>query len=465
MNARRHATWRSVAVIALAVTLRAAASIAADAPPPVYRVFLQDGTALAALGEWVRVDDRVVFTIAVGDGPDAPLQLASVPAHLVDWPATEQYREGLRAASYAATRGDQDFATLSDEVARLLNEAARVQDLPRRVALAEQARRLLAGWPDAHYGYRADEVRQVLALVDDVVSGLRASMGDTKFDLSLAAWATAPPPPKPMPAPTLREAVSNALRLADLAESPAARISLLRTASAALERGRGQVPKDWASTTRRVLDRTLRREVALDRKYGAVRARALGAASQAAGDADVRGVERAIERVKRADARLGGQRPELVNALLLVLDERLDAARRLRLARDQWAVKADAFDAYRHAVRRPFDELAKARPALEDVKALAGPDLSRLVRVERTLLDVQARLARVPVPGDLTQAHALATSATQLASNAARLRRTAIETGQMRPAWDASAAAAGALMLIDRAREAVTQALEPPRLQ
>ena len=207
------------------------------------------------------------------------------------------------------------------------------------------------------------------------------------------------------------------------------------------------------------------RVVAYDPFISAEQARALGAASRAAGDADVRGVERAIERVRRADARLGAQRPELVSALLLVLDERLDAARRLRLARDQWAVKAESFDAYRKAVRRPFDDLAKARRALEDVKALAGPDLSRLVRVERTLLDVQARLARVPVPGDLAQAHALATSATQLASNAARLRRNAIETGQMRPAWDASAAAAGALMLIDRAREAVTQALEPPRLR
>lgn len=457
-------TCRLLALLVLAMA-PVARVLASDAPPPVYRVFLRDGTALAALGEWVRVGDRCVFTVAIGGGTDAPLQLASVPADSVDWPSTEQYRDALRASSYAATRGDQDFAVLSDQVARLLNEAALVQDLSRRVTLAEQARGLLVEWPAAHYGYRTDEVRQILSLVDDVVSGLRASMGDTRFDLALVAWAVPPPAPKPLPPPTLQEAVSHALRLANLAESPAEKVSLLRGASVALERGQAGVPKAWVSSTKTAIDRALRREVGLDERYADVRSRALGAASRAAGNADVRGVERAIERVRRADAKLGAQRPDLVRGLLVVLDDRLDAARRLRLARDQWAVKSVALAAYRKATTRPLDDLKKVRSALEDVKALAGPDLARLARLQRTLFEVQTSLTRVAVPDDVKQAHALALSATQLAMNAARLRRDAVESGQMRPAWDASAAAAGALMLIDRCRQAVAEALEPPRLQ
>jgi hypothetical protein len=457
-------TCRLVVLLTLAIS-PVPRVLAADVPPPVYRVFLRDGTALAALGEWVRVGDRCVFTVAVGEGSDAPLQLASVPAGSVDWPATERYRDGLRASSYAATRGDQDFAVLSDQVARLLNEAALVQDLPRRVALAEQARRLLVDWPAAHFGYRSDEVRQILSLVDDIVSGLRASMGDTRFDLALVAWAVPPPAPKPLPPPSLQEAVSQALRLADLAESPAEKVSLLRTASVALERGRTAAPRAWASATKAAIARSLHREVKLDEKYAAVRTRALGAASRAAGNADVRGVERAIERVRRSDAALGGQRPDLVRGLIVVLEERLDAARRLRLARDRWAVKSESLETYRKATSQPLGDLAKVKPALEDVKALAGPDLSRLARVQRALFDVQTRLTRVAVPDDVKQAHALALSATQLAMNAARLRRDAVASGRMQPAWDASAAAAGALMLIDRARQAVGEALEPPRLQ
>jgi hypothetical protein len=466
MHTVGHLTFRLATSLALSVVLAlGVCAAAADVPAPVYRVFLTDGTALNAFGEWVKVGDRVVFTVAVGDKPDAPLHLASVPADRVDWPATEQYRDGLRAASYAATRGDHDFALLSDEVARLLNEAAQITDLQRRVVLAEQARRLLAEWPASHYGYRVDEVRQILTLVDDVVSGLRASMGDSRFDLSLVAWAVPPPAPRPLPPPTLQEAVTNALRLADLAESPAEKVSLLRAASEAVERGRANAPKAWTTSTRRAIDRSLRKEIAVDEKYDAVRGSALAAASRAATNADVRGVERAIDRVKSADERLGRLRPDLVRGVLTVLEERLDATRRLRLARDQWVAKSRVFDVYRKATDRPLGELSKVKPALEDVKALAGPDLSRLSRVQRMLFDVQTRLTRISVPPDLEQAHALALSAVQLAANAARLRRTAVDTGQMQPAWDASAAAAGALMLIDRARAAIGEALEPPRLQ
>jgi hypothetical protein len=57
------------------------------------------------------------------------------------------------------------------------------------------------------------------------------------------------------------------------------------------------------------------------------------------------------------------------------------------------------------------------------------------------------------------------TSALQLAASASRLRRAAVGTGDMQVAWNASAAAAGALMLFERADQDLRQALEPPELQ
>ena len=85
-------------------------------------------------------------------------------------------------------------------------------------------------------------------------------------------------------------------------------------------------------------------------------------ADQRARNADVRGVERVIARIYRRDAWLGGMRPDTVNALVATVEERLDAARRLRLARDRWALRAPDLATYRAAISRPLDIFAQLRP-------------------------------------------------------------------------------------------------------
>jgi hypothetical protein len=176
-------------------------------------------------------------------------------------------------------------------------------------------------------------------------------------------------------------------------------------------------------------------------------------------------VERTIDRVHRTDARLGARRPETVAAVLAVLEERLDAARRLRLARDQWALKSPVLDRYRRNMSGPMDDLWKTRDDLDEIRSLAGPPATRLDRLERRLVNAGRRLAIVVPPEEATAAHALATSATQLALQAARLRREAIASGAMPRARDASAAAAGALMLMARARTAVVGVARRPQLR
>ena len=66
---------------ALAVAGLAARAPAQPAVPlPLYRIVLTDGTSVDAYGEWVRVGDRVVFSLALDPQRDPPaLRLSSVP--------------------------------------------------------------------------------------------------------------------------------------------------------------------------------------------------------------------------------------------------------------------------------------------------------------------------------------------------------------------------------------------------
>ena len=129
---------RVVGVLLLAAILPSIA--AAQAPPSrvLFRVFLSDGRVLSSYGEWARLDDRVIFSMPTQLSRDpVELHLVTIPAQRVDWPRTEQYAESVRAAAYAATRGDADFAAFSSEVARVLNDVARIED----PAVAPQDRR------------------------------------------------------------------------------------------------------------------------------------------------------------------------------------------------------------------------------------------------------------------------------------------------------------------------------------
>ena len=63
-----------------------------------------------------------------------------------------------------------------------------------------------------------------------------------------------------------------------------------------------------------------------------------------------------------------------------------------------------------------------------------------------------------------SEAHGLLVSATQLAGNAARIRREAALTANMTRAWDASSAAAGSLMLSAKAQTDMQNLFRSPQL-
>ena len=131
-------------------------------------------------------------------------------------------------------------------------------------------------------------------------------------------------------------------------------------------------------------------------------------------NADVRGVERVFTRIQQGDAALGRTRPDAVSALVASVEEKLDAARRLRLARDRWNLRAPELAAYRVAISRPLDIFAALQPALEDIKALSGSSPFALERIDRLVGWIVKRPAEISPPDELSASHAVFVSAAHM---------------------------------------------------
>ena len=464
MYAVKHALMRFKRTsLAALFVLFCAVTSDAQPSPQLYRVFLSDGSALASFGEWARVDDRVVFSmpLAPGAGP-GDLHLVSLPLSRVDLARTEQYADAVRAANYAATRGEADFAHLSSTVAQTLNDVALIKDPRQRLAAAEQARRELADWPAQHFGYRAKEVREIIGVLDEVISGLRASAGQRGFELALSANTEAPPTVALLPAPSHQDVIQNLMTASTLVESPAEKVSLLQSVVALVDRAVGYLPESVATALRTTALGQIAEEQRLDDLYTNLRTTTLADATRYKERADVRGLERLRQQVRERDAQLGGRRPGHVAGVLATLDAQLDAAHRLRLAQDQWLLAEARMRAY-HRTATPFiNTLVSVRTSLEDIKLLAGPAPQQLRPLARRLDRGARQMALLEPPLQLAAVHAALRSVYTFAENAVQLRRDAVEVADVELAKQASAAASGALMLLDRAREDLRSALEPP---
>lgn len=446
--------------------MTAALAIAAAAPvwaeePPLFRLFLRDGAVIACLGEYARVDTQVVCSLAI-DGAETT-ELVSLRADEIDWIRTEDYTVALRAARYAEARGEHDFAELSGDVARLLNEVGQTADNARRLGLALEARRRLSEWPARHHNYRASDVQQILQLVDDAIADFRAAAG-AQFDLALHAAVATPVPPPLLAVPTPEQAVTTAVAVAERVRDAGERMSLLEAIAATIARLGERLPLAVRDRLGLLVSRRLEAEREVEAAYTRLAADVAGRSRAAAARADVRGVERARASIENRDARLGQKRPDRVAAILATVQADLDAARRLRLARDQWAVKAVTYKSYKRSVQAPMDELSLMARGLDDIKRLAGPTAPVLAQLTRRAVAATRGFGMVVPPSDLASVHALMVSAAQLAAQAVAGRQDAVTSGAMDRAWQASSAAAGALMLLDRARKDLDSALVPPVL-
>ncbi len=433
---------------------------------PLFRVFLTDGTSLVSYGELARLDDQVVFSMPTSSSAAAPqLQLVNIPSERVDWPRTVSYAESVRATRYLSMRAPADYDLLTADIAQVLNDVGQTDDPVRRLAIVEQARKRLADWPSAHYNFKRDEIQQMVGTLDEAIADLKAASGASTFDLTFVSAATAPPPSEPiLPDPGAKETIEQTLRAAQLTSSPAERMSLLTMAANAIDAEAATLPAEWAASTRAAVTAQFARDVEINRQYQELGARMLRFATQRAAAADVRGVQRVFASIRANDERLGGLRPEVVASMTAAVEAKLDDARRLRLERDSWALRAPELRAYREKMTESLTRLQRMVPLLEDIKALSGSGPSALGSILRWAGQVRRTLATIVPPAELSDAHNFFVSAVQLADSAAQVRREAAINDNMTRAWDASSAAAGALMLVERGRTEVQMALRPPQL-
>ena len=467
-RARRAGRQLVLDVVAVVLALAACPAPALAAEALLYRIFLQDGSTLVSYGDFARVADRVVFSIPIGglDTQSPALHLVSIAESSVDWERTDQYAQATRARHYAATQGEVDFDALSTEVARALHDVATTKDPARRLALATDARRKLGAWPADHHGYRAADVAQLTELLDDAVGELRVAAGLPRVDLTLVATASPLPPVVPeLAPPTLRESIEQAFRAASVTDDPAERVSLLESIIAGLGgANRHANETSWTSVLHGRASAALRQELKIDKSYRDLVSRVVTTADERTRRADVNGIERLVASVLKADDRLGRRRPQTTAALLATLDARLDAARRLRLSRDAWGLRRDALDAYQRRIRAATNRLRRSVPGLEQIRQLSGPSPDALTPLAARVTDAWKEVKTIRPPVEAEAVHNLLMSALQLAIRAASSRRLAITGADMNTAWEASAAAAGALIMFERAQEDLRKLMTPPGL-
>jgi hypothetical protein len=455
----------SVVSVAVLYFLLGTAPVDAADDATLFRLFLRDGTTLVSYGEFATVGDRVVFSMPTAATPNPPLQLVNIPSNRIDWDRTNRYAESARANRYFGTQAEADFAELSTVLTKTLNEVTTVGDPAKRLSIVEDARKTLAMWPQNHFNYRQEEVRQMLSMLDEAIADLRAAAGGERFDLSLIAVSGPPVPNEPLlPPPTPMDAINQVLAAARITDSSVDRNTLLNAALTALDRDAKLLPAAWVSATRAQTRAAIERHARIDRTYQAMLRRRIAAAEDRARFADVRGVVRVAELIRQDDAALGHQRPDAVAGALAAVDAQLDAARRLRLARDKWLLRVPVLRQYSDAVSGPLNILRTIEEPLKDIKELAGSSQAALSLVRRQVKATVLLIATIVPPDECRSTHALIASAAQLADTAAQIRREATLSGDVSRAWDASAAAAGALMLVSRANAEVQALLRPPQL-
>jgi hypothetical protein len=409
----------AVLVLAFLAPLTAAAS-----DTTLFRVILKDGTALTSYGEYARVGDRVVFSMPFGSIPAGPqLQLVSLPASAVDWETTERYADSVRYARYLETRAEEDYAVLTGEIARRLNELSLVSDGAARLGIAEEARRLLMEWPASHFGYRSKDIREMVALLDEAIRS-QAKAGAQAFDLSLVASSSLTMPLLPDPTPA--QLIDQAMAAARFADNSVERTSLLRSVIAFIDQSLPQLSRAWAKRSRASASAALKAELKTDQSYARLRDGTVTSAQRMAASADVDGVSNLIRRVRRADEGLGKKRPAEIDALVTHLEARLDAARRLRLARDQWDLRSEILLSYRDRAEKAVEALEGLKRPLADIRTLSGPDPRNLKKIRQRITAARQRLSLIVPPAEVASQHAMLVSAFHLAEQAVDTRERAI---------------------------------------
>ena len=230
-------------------------------------------------------------------------------------------------------------------------------------------------------------------------------------------------------------------------------MSLLRAVTSALRESAKRGGWEAALHARAAAD--LATGLRIDQLYRDSSAASIATATAGA-RGDVTGVQGLLQNVLKADDRLGRRRPQESAALLAFLDLQLNEARRVRLARDAWVVRAEAFTAYRSGIAPAIGELRRSTRSLENIRDSPAhrPGCCRGSNSGSSWRSSSLRPSRLP-PSDA--AHGLFSPCSTW-SGAVATRRNAVSSKDMKLAWDAASAAAGALMLCPSSGSGARQA-------
>lgn len=428
---------------------------------PPFRVFLTDGRVLDSYGECATLPEELVCVVKLGGGDVAESHdVLTVPLALVDEERTRDYARALRAAQYGATRGDAEYMAMTTELTRVMAEVEAESDRDRRLGIAVMARRRLASWSAEHFDFKAAETRQLVSMLDEVIAELRIAAGDTQFSLDMVA-NLAPADPQPLlPAPALSESLETALAAAAVTPIAAERLSLLRSA----HRVATATPGLDAAVRNRIAE-ALEAEEEIERQYRALMQEAIARADAAVRAGRVTLMQRLVADVQQRDRRLGARRPHEMAALGRRLDIELQQATEQQAAFARWrSVKRQLF-AYEVRLRRVFDGWVAHQEVLGDVRAATTARASALDSAVRRFTALDATLASMrPLP-EVLDVHALMRSAVQMARQGLILGQRVSAARNAEVARNASAAVAGAELMLQQGRTELIRAMYPRKVR
>jgi hypothetical protein len=270
------------------------------------------------------------------------------------------------------------------------------------------------------------------------------------------------PPPPPLPPPSDAELVEQFVAAASITETPAERMGLLQTVLRVIDRAVALLPQAWAERMRSTASGELERERQIEKAYDDLRRTTLESAARLASRGRRSDLEKLRDHVKAEDKRLGGRRDGDIAALLATIDLQAATAIDLREAQEQFEKRSPAYRRYRRAMNGSFDVFKRATIPLEQIRAMSGPVPDTIGPLAQRMARAARNIDKVQPPDELAQGHALIRSAWDLADNAFRLRLEAVADNNMDVAQRASSAAAGALMLYQRARSVQQSVMDPP---
>jgi hypothetical protein len=295
---------------------------------------LRDGTTLFSHGDYAEVDGQLTFFLPFDDSDAPRVEAVAVRTSAVDLDATARAAESVRAARYALTRGPREFADLSASVSEALAAVPSEADPVARVRRVESVRQRLVEWPAAHHGYRARDIHEAIGMLDPILHQLRAAVGASGVELSLAAPPAGPPAAIVFRQPTLVDLLENAMRFVGLLP-PAQRTEVLRATAETMERRRAVLPAVWFATGQRRVADALKSEMRLDEAYRKLSSRMIERAVRAARSGNVRAVASLQAELLARDQELGGMRQDVLASTMTELQIQFDLAAREQLRRDR----------------------------------------------------------------------------------------------------------------------------------